>query len=290
MLRKTRSADCDFLLPTASHSPECRQRRQRRHGDAIDNTPCCDTTDVLNDLERLPACTVIRNNRNLGIAAALNIGIRYAIAQGFTWILTLDQDSQIPEGYVEAMLSNCAQASEQSRVGMLCPRYMDVNVNVEIPKLRNSEGEIIGCMTSGSMIQAETFLFLGPAEEDLFIDYVDYEYCLRMRANGYKLIECPDATLLHSLGRATLRRILGRELMITNHNPKRRYYINRNRLVLIKRYCFKDREWALAKLKSLVLDSIMVLMVEEDKLAKAGYMLRAVFDGMFNRLGPRVPL
>jgi rhamnosyltransferase len=111
-----------------------------------------------------------------------------------------------------------------------------------------------------------------------------------MRAKGFKLIECRDATLVHSLGRITLHRLLGRELVITNHSPKRRYYINRNRLVLIKRYFFKNREWVLAEMKELVIGSIIILLIEDKKMAKAGYMIRALFDGALNRLGQRVAL
>jgi rhamnosyltransferase len=256
----------------------------------VDNTPGSDAVAVLNELEHSPRCTVFRNGKNLGIASALNIGIRHAVSLGFTWILTMDQDSRVSNGYVEAMLSGYEGAASHSRVGMLCPRYLDSRLNVEIPKLRAANGEISGCMTSGSMIEALTFELLGPFEEPLFIDYVDYEYCVRMRLLGFKIIECPQAVLLHSLGRITVHRILGRELPVTNHNPKRRYYINRNRLVLVRRYFRKDRDWALTELKAMVMDSMMILWVEDHKFAKAGYMLRALYDGMLNRLGQRVPL
>ena len=263
---------------------------QVSHVVVVDNTPSSKASDVLRELERDRACTVIRNGKNLGIAAGLNIGIRHAIAQGFSWILTLDQDSRVSDKYVEAMMAGYEEAAGHSRVGMLCPLYLDSRLNIEIPKLRGSDGNITGCLTSGSMIQAAVFELLGPFEEPLFIDYVDYEYCMRMRLMGFKIIGCRDAVLLHSLGHITLHRILGRELPVTNHNPKRRYYIHRNRLVLIRRYLASDKDWAITELKALVLDSMMVLWAEDKKIAKAGYMLRALYDGMLNRLGQRVPL
>ena len=263
---------------------------QVSHVVVVDNTPGSNGTGVLHDLEHSTDCTVIHNGKNLGIAAALNIGIRHAVAQGFSWILTMDQDSRVSDGYVEAMLVGYEEAASHLHVGMLCPRYLDSRLNIEIPKLRAANGEIAGCMTSGSMIEASTFELLGPFEETLFIDYVDYEYCVRMRLSGFKIVECRDAVLLHSLGRITVHRILGRELPVTNHNPKRRYYIHRNRLVLIRRYFWKDRDWALTELKGLMFDSAMVLFFEDHKTAKAGYMLRALYDGMLNRLGQQVPL
>src|SRR5688572_23131601 len=37
--------------------------------------------------------TVLLNQENLGIATALNQGLKHAIQRGFTYIITLDQDS-----------------------------------------------------------------------------------------------------------------------------------------------------------------------------------------------------
>ncbi len=255
------------------------------HVVVVDNTQDSDVFPALMNLERLQGCTVIRNNKNLGIAAALNIGFYEAMRLGFPWVLTFDQDSQISEGYVEAMFSGISAAKNRSRIGILFPRYLDKKLRIEIPMNRNAKGEAVGCWTSGSMIESAVFKSVGLFEEQLFIDFVDYEYCMRMRLMGFELIECPKAILLHSLGRITLHRLLG---TITNHNPKRRYYITRNRLVLIRRYFRMDREWSITELKDLIMDSLRVLLAEDRKLAKAGYMLRALYDGALNRLGQRV--
>lgn len=260
------------------------------HVVVIDNTPDSGAVNVLSDLERLETCTVIRNRKNLGIATALNIGIRQAISQGFPWIITFDQDSQIRDGYIKEMLSAYREAARHTQVGMLCPRYEDARLGIVFPTPRNANGDVFGCMTSGSMIQAETFQALGPMEDAFFIDYVDYEYCLRMRAAGFKIIECPKAILVHSLGRITRHKIFGKNLFTTNHSAKRRYYITRNRMVLIRRYFSKDREWVVAHFKAMVMESVMIFLAEQDKLSKARYIVRAIWDAIFNRLGPRVAL
>ncbi len=230
---------------------------------------------------------MIRNGKNLGLGAALNVGIRRAIEMGFSWILTSDQDSKISPGYVQSMLSTHDSLTGHTRVGILCPRYKDAELGITVPPFKAWSGDILGCMTSGAMFRAETFALSGPMEEDLFIDYVDLEYCERLRLMGFKVIESPDTILWHSLGRITIHPLFG---IVTNHSPKRRYYINRNRLVLVKRYFFKDPEWSLNKLKTLIFDTVMVILVEDKKLAKAGYMVRALYDGIFNRMGQRVPL
>ena len=260
------------------------------HVVVVDNSPDLGTVDVLSDLERMEVCTVICNRKNLGIATALNIGIRHAIAMGFLWIVMFDQDSQIRDGYIEEMLSAYREAALHTKVGILFPRYEDARLGIVLPTHRNTNGDVVACMTSGSMMQAETFQAYGPMEDAFFIDYVDLEYCLRMRAAGLKVIECPKAILTHSLGRITQHKLFTKKYTTTNHSPKRRYYITRNRLILIRRYFPKDREWAVADFKGMVKETAKIFLVEQDKVLKARYILRGIWDAIFNRLGQRVSL
>lgn len=263
---------------------------QLAHVIIVDNTPTEDTPEVLNGLGQRQSCTIIRNQRNLGIATALNIGIRHAMASGFVWVITLDQDSWMREGYVEEMLSTHRKAAEHTRVGMLCPRYEDARLGRVDAAPRALNGEVFICITSGAMIRSETFDLLGPMEDDFFIDSVDHEYCLRMRRAGLKIIECPGAILVHSLGRITEHALLGRNFPTSNHSARRRYYITRNRLVLMRRYFSKDREWTVSDLKRMVKETAIVFLFERARLSKAKFMMLGFWDAAFNRLGPRVSL
>jgi rhamnosyltransferase len=256
----------------------------------VDNTPGPSGSSIRLDSQKYQGVTKLALGKNRGIAAALNIGIQTALREGSNWIFTFDQDSRIQDGYVESMLATCAQAERKLRVGMVAPQYQDPALGTFIPLVKSHAGNILECMTSGTMARAEVYRSIGPFEEDLFIDYVDIEYCLRARSRGFAIVQSSAAVLTHSLGQLRVRKFLGKELFITNHSPKRRYYIQRNLVVLLKRYFRTDPEWSLLKLKTLILDTFQVLIFEDQKLAKAGYMARALFDGLFNRLGQRVPL
>src|SRR5271170_8159208 len=48
--------------------------------------------------------TLIENGANLGVAAALNVGVRWARAQGYKWVALFDQDSTVSDGFISAML------------------------------------------------------------------------------------------------------------------------------------------------------------------------------------------
>jgi len=263
---------------------------QLAHVIIVDNTPTEESPDVLNRLGQQQASTIIRNMRNLGVASALNIGMRQALKMGFLWVITLDQDSWMRDGYVEEMLSTYRKAAERTCVGMLCPRYQDARLGRVDAAPRAMNGEVSICITSGAMIRSETFDLLGPMEDDFFIDSVDHEYCLRMRQAGLKIIECPRAILVHSLGRITEHALLGRNFPTSNHSARRRYYITRNRLVLMRRYFSKDREWTVTEFKRMVMETAIVFLFERARLSKAKFMMLGFWDAVFNLLGPRVSL
>ena len=253
----------------------------------VDNTPSTSTQTVIDELEQRGGCIVIRNKKNLGIATALNIGVQRAIALGCEWIVTFDQDSRSGEGYIQGLISTYIESSDPSKIGVVCPTYRDVRLGAVWPLPKGSNGEPLACITSGSLMKRETYQKLGLFEEQLFIDGVDTEYALRMRAAGYKIIESHNAVLEHSLGRMTPHVFAGRHIFVTNHNPQRRYFITRNRIVLLWRYMRKDREWAAYELTDFWKGTVALLLFEQDRWLKIKYMLRAAWDAIFGRLGSR---
>src|SRR5690606_21558408 len=68
--------------------------------------------------------TVIRRSENRGIAAALNDGMARARAAGARYVVTFDQDSRVPPGFVSALLRTHDDASADGvRVGLVVPEY-----------------------------------------------------------------------------------------------------------------------------------------------------------------------
>lgn len=256
----------------------------------VDNTPNSDAVQVLRNLELLQDCTVIRNQKNLGLAEALNIGIRHAISLGVEWILTFDQDSQVTAGYAKRMLAAHDEASKRSRVGMVFPAAQDARLGFTYSPPRSKNGDVLVGMTSGALFHSDVFKSIGPMESQFTIDQIDFEYCLRMRSLGLRLIDCPAAVLVHSLGHLTFHNLMGKVLYNTNHCAKRRYYITRNRLVLMKRYLYKDPEWVRYDLSKLLWETVALFLYEQDRFMKSIYMMRAVVDAALGRMGQRVRL
>ena len=71
-----------------------------------------------------PDFHLIENRENLGVAAALNIGIKWAWSQGCDWVILLDQDSTVTDGLVDTLHAAYLADPDRDRVGTIVPKYI----------------------------------------------------------------------------------------------------------------------------------------------------------------------
>ena len=64
--------------------------------------------------------------------------------------------------------------------------------------------QVLTPMTSGSLLDLSAYEAVGPFMDELFIDQVDNEFCLRLRAAGFSVLEAGEATLQSPSGRRAL--------------------------------------------------------------------------------------
>jgi rhamnosyltransferase len=69
-------------------------------------------------------------------------------------------------------------------------------------------------------------------DDELFIDFVDLEWCARARHKGFRVLGVPWLTLTHELGEQPVR-VLGRTYPM--HSALRHYYLFRNTVALMLR-------------------------------------------------------
>ena len=229
---------------------------------------------------------LILNGSNLGIAGALNRGVHYALSNGFKWVLTMDQDSFIPPGYVEAFFKAYDSSPERQKIAILAPTHFDKKTGYQSRDYRGLQGPYVSkniVMTSGNLIPTHIFEKVGFYDEDLFIEYVDHDFCLRVKKLGFKTVLVTGTQLGHSLGDIRKHSIVGPVFFFShNYLPVRRYYRARNRLVLYRRYfgwwILHDQEFALK-------DMIKILVVENQKWKKIKATIAGTIDGLLGRLG-----
>lgn len=229
---------------------------------------------------------VIENGENLGIATALNIGIRRAQALGLAWLLLFDQDSRVAPGFTAAMLQCFESSRWGSRLAILVPSYTDMRHGTPVPADWVPGSGLETAMTSGTLMRLTTFQQHGAFVDGLFIDSVDCEYSLRLRRAGLILDQCPNAVLLHSPGSPTYRGFGGsRRFTIDNYSPIRRYYQERNRIWICRHYLFSFPEYCRKILIVSAKDLLKILLWETGKAQKLRFSLRGVLDGLRGRMG-----
>ena len=113
----------------------------------------------------------IKLGENKGIATALNIGAKKAIAEGYEWLLTMDQDSKMTEEIVKKMKSFLLNTTEKN-IGLISP-YQDIDSDEEISDVEYED--MIEMMTSGNIINLEAYQKIGGFKDWFFIDCVDTE-------------------------------------------------------------------------------------------------------------------
>jgi rhamnosyltransferase len=253
----------------------------------IDNGSAAGQLQQLYEAQARIGFELIANDQNLGIATALNQGVRFALAAGAPWLLLSDQDSQVTDDFVRRMLTCFRQCAAANRPAILVPRYVDQRFgSVLVPPGGGADG-LEAATTSGSLLPAHIFAEAGLFWDDLFIDGVDYEYSLRVRALGYQIHECPEAILLHSPGTPTYHRLPGlqKKVQTANYSPTRRYYQERNKILVARRYWPRFAPFLLGQFVISAKDLAKIVLFEDRKGEKLQYFFRGIADGVRGRAG-----
>ena len=248
----------------------------------MDNSPAPDPS-LAKEVEKWKDATYIPMGSNKGIAAALNAGARVATERGCDYLLLMDHDSQADEGMVAAYRSYItSERGDLSSVAILSPFHFYKNYTTRVD---GADVERSVAITSGTLLDLRAYREVGPFLEPLFIDYVDFEYCLRLRLRGYRIVRVGKAVLYHTLGDLTSRVIVGRKIGVTRHSPLRVYYRTRNRLFVARRYLFSFPGFVLFDAMVFCNELIKIIFFEEDAVDKCAMMLKGARDFLRNRYG-----
>ena len=219
----------------------------------------------------------IDNKGNQGIAHALNVGARAAIKDEYDLLLTMDQDSKASEDMIDHMLE-CLKMFNISEVGILSPFHAS-----RFHAVSNDKGcvEKKMVMTSGNLLSLDAYQDVGPFREELFLDYVDNEYCLRLQQHGYKVIQASEAILHHNLGELSKHTFLSKNMYCYNYPPIRYYYRTRNVIVMNKELGYFDGLY----FKELLKDIIKIILYEDNKMEKFKHIYFGIVDAIKGKMG-----
>jgi len=253
----------------------------------VDNGSNADELNALRTTSRNLKFHLIENGDNLGIAEGLNQGVRWARSQDYHWVLLLDQDSRMRDRFVQAMFETWLSHPKRDEIACIHPRYMHPELGCRPLAPRALDGSLLWCMTSGSLMPTWIFDKIGWFASEFFIDWVDIEYCFRIRKAKYLLAESPKAVLLHDPGHSQQASVLGLHFWPSHHSPIRRYYMSRNRVVVFRKYLFALPLCTAKAMYAALRDTAKCFLGEKDRPRKFRNFLVGTWDGLIGRMGTR---
>jgi len=254
-------------------------RGQVGHIVIVDNGSLPESRAILQSREREPGITVECLGENRGVGYALNLGVRRAREMGYSWLLTMDQDSVVDGSLIQAY-----QAAVERDPGRVCLAPMIAGNGAS----RQASGGVIRyAITSGNLVRVSLFNQIGLYDEGFFIDCIDFDFSLRLRRAGHSLYRVPDAVMRHQLGEAVaVPGFLRRHYAL--HSPTRRYYMYRNYLYMVERY-WRDFPVFIVKLTlSQLLLTVLIGFLDPRPLESYRAIARGIRDYVARKDGPYV--
>lgn len=235
---------------------------------------------LIQRLESLDKIVYLNNGGNLGIAAALNTGARLAMAEGFDYLLTMDQDTSLSPSFVQQLMTGL-QINGLQKVGIMAPRYND-----SPSRKAEKYQKVLFTMTSGNLLNLKVFKEVGPFLGELFIDHVDHEFGLRLNTRGYWVLQENSLQITHRPGSIYSTKLFFKTISFSSHSPLRLYYFCRNGVYVSKLYWNKVPSFPMFFLKLLAKEATKLLLFEKNKLVRTRMLIRGLTDGIQNQMGP----
>lgn len=191
----------------------------------------------------------ITENKNKGIAYALNRIMERAQIDGFKWVVTMDQDSIVPCGMIDGFKESIRS---HANLGIVCPQVIDKRRIYLVEEHNEQESYVNFCITSAACTSVEAWENCGKFDEWLFIDLVDNDFCKRITLSGYKILKLNKWVLDQEFGKIVPKSHKVQKFwmkvskMLHNQNfakfsykkyvsPLRVYYTNRNIIYINKK-------------------------------------------------------
>ena len=198
-------------------------------------------------LDTLKDILIIKNETNVGLAKAINLGVSDAMREGCDGFILFDQDS-VP---TKEMISKLIRAAEDlnnriGNLGSIGPQIFNQSDNSVWPVPVSRENQLVFInrfehefveaeflITSGIFIFSKVWKNVGGYREDFFIDGLDIEWGYRAKSLGYKNFVFGNSKLLHNLGDRSVQILPFLKKRMIVHSAIRRFYMYRNYLWML---------------------------------------------------------
>lgn len=175
------------------------------------------STDGSADFVRrtFPDITLIQTGRNLGFAGGNNIGIAHALARGATYLLLLNQDTVVFDGYLSALIDI---AQTHPAYGILSPfqydyegraldRVFENQVRTHTPYFSDLEKNAVRpvydlpyVIGAAMLLRRDLIEAIGDFDPFYFLYFEEKDLCRRALCAGYRIGAVPGGKIGHYHG------------------------------------------------------------------------------------------
>lgn len=157
---------------------------------------------------------VVRNERNLGFAGGVNIGIKLALKQGAEEVLLLNPDTLPGRGFLEPLLANPAEIVGPllkfqrkgewiydfgGKVNFWTGRTTHIERTKNIVHSAKGKNKIDYVSGACMLIRKKVFEKIGFLSEKYFLFFEDPDFCLKAQKAGFRVALEPKSMIIHNL-------------------------------------------------------------------------------------------
>jgi GT2 family glycosyltransferase len=243
---------------------------------------------------RHPDVTLLPQPINRGFAEGTNVGIRHVLQKGHEYVLLLNNDTKADAGLIAALVSvadrrtlvapksyawdggliNTHAGDLEWLRGRLRERFFgrhDSDASLRLQEVGLADG---ACL----LVPADAFRAVGLLDEAYFLYYEDWDFVVRARRMGYRVLFQPAATLRHyergTSGPADV-------------SPVTAYYTTRNRLRFMWKHASSASTYAAFLAYFTATRALTILdYLRRGKWHLARWTVRGVADFLRGRTGP----
>ncbi len=239
---------------------------------------------------------------NIGIASALNYGFDFASTKNYEFAITFDQDSDPSIKMVAGLLEAWKSIQKiNPKIGAIGPKFYDSRGGVNYPFLSmKGSGFFVKkifsaqhlnfdvspvdlLITSGMLVPVSMWIEGYKFNDDLFIDYVDTEWCFRVKNSGFQNYGYFGEQMNHQVSDSPGFVFLG--MMILSYSPIRRYFYYRNTIKYLQ-FNHVPAGNKLRLLIGLIIRTPLIFFVDLNPVRSLKFALIGILDGIAGQGGP----
>ena len=224
----------------------------------------------------------ITKNENLGFGAAFNVALKN---DTYGWkdddlIIFFDQDSQIGEGYIQALQDEYRKIETLiPNLGCLGPVFYNTsNGRTERPRqkknITDETYEVSNTITSSLMMRYGNLKRIDFWNEKVFLDLADWDLCWRMQKAGMVCCMTEKVVLHHSVGNGEKK--VG-PIKLRVGQPFREYYQTRDALYLLQEN-YVPLKMRLRLIANVTIRPVVHYLMLDDKKSRMKFIRRGIND------------